>query len=101
VKQRHWTSPVELNLDAIFDGQLRAGINNQYFPRDLPSLRAKLGQYPSGTEVSRMDELVAKPRPPSRSLGGEDDRLAPAVRVVNETAVEDGLVIEHRGSLSQ
>ena len=81
VKQRRWISPVELSLDFLFDGQLRADINHQYFPRDLPSLRAKLGQYPSGTKF-RLTIL------------GEEDRLGPVVRGVNETAVEDGLVIE-------
>jgi hypothetical protein len=81
VKQRHWISPVELSLDFLFDGQLRADINHQYFPKDLPSLRAKLGQYPSGTKFQL-------------TILGEEDRLAPVVRGVNETAVEDGLVIE-------
>ncbi len=81
VKQRHWSSPVELSLDFLFDGQLRADINHQYFPRDLTSLRAKLGQYPSGTKF-RLTIL------------GEEDRLAPVVRGVNETAVEHGLAIE-------
>ena len=81
VKQRHWSSPVELSLDSLFDGQLRADINHQYFPRDLPSLHAKLGQYPVGTKF-RLTIL------------GEEDRLAPVVRGVNETAAEDGLVIE-------
>jgi len=81
VKQRHWASPVELSLDFLFDGQLRADINHQYFPKDISSLRAKLGQYPTGTKF-RLTIL------------GQDDRLAPMVRAVNETAAENGLVIE-------
>jgi hypothetical protein len=81
VKQRHWSSPVELSLDLLFDGQLRADINHQYFPSDITSLRAKLGQYPSGTKF-RLTIL------------GEEDRLEPAVGGVNETAAEHGLVIE-------
>jgi hypothetical protein len=81
VKQRHWNSPVEFSLDFLFDGQLRADINHQYFPKDLASLCAKLGQYPSGTKFRL-------------AILGEEDRLAPVVRGVNETAVEDGLVIE-------
>jgi hypothetical protein len=80
VKQRHWNSPVEFSLD-FFDGPLRADINHQYFPKDLASLRAKLGQYPSGTKFQL-------------TILGEEDRLAPVVRGVNETAVDDGLVIE-------
>ena len=74
VKQRHWISPVELSLDFLFDGQVRADINHQYFPRDPISLRAKLGQYPSGTKF-RLTIL------------GQQDRLAPALRVVNEAAL--------------
>jgi hypothetical protein len=81
VKQRHWNSPVEFSLDFLFDGQLRADINHQYFPKDISSLCAKLGQYPSGTKFRL-------------TIRGEEDRLAPVVRSVNETAVEDGLVIE-------
>ncbi len=83
VKQRHWTSPVELSLDFLFDSQLRADINHQYFPSDLTSLRAKLAQYPSGTKF-RLTVL------------GEEDRLVLVVQGVNETAAENGLVIERR-----
>ena len=55
----------------------------QYFADLEPvrSLRAKLGQYPSGTKF-RLTIL------------GEEDRLAPVVQGVNETAEENGLVIE-------
>jgi hypothetical protein len=81
LKQRHWSSPVEFSLDLLFDGQWRADINHQYFPRDLTSLQEKLGQYPSGTKF-----LL--------TILGEEDRLRPVVRGVNQTAVEDGLVVE-------
>lgn len=81
VKQRHWISPVELSLDFLFDGQLRADIGHQYFPRDLTSLRAKLGQYPSGTKFHL-------------TILGEQDRLAPVLRAVNEAALEHGLTID-------
>jgi hypothetical protein len=81
VKQRHWASPVDLSLDLLFDGQLRADINHQYFPKDLPSLQAKLGQYPSGTKF----ELT---------ILGQEDRLRPVVRGINESAIEYGLTIE-------
>jgi hypothetical protein len=81
VKQRHWTSPVELSLDLLFDGQLRTDINHQYFPKDLISLCAKLEQYPSGTKF-RLTIL------------GQEDRLSPALRGINEAAIEHGLTIE-------
>ena len=81
VKQRHWNSPVEFSLDFLFDGHLRADINNQYFPKDLVSLREKLGQYPSGTTF-RLTVL------------GQEDRLAPMLRAVNEAALEHGLTID-------
>jgi hypothetical protein len=81
VKQRHWISPVELSLDILFDGQLRADINHQYFPRDLASLRAKLRQYPSGTKF-----LL--------TVLGQEDRLEPVVQSIKETALEHGLEIE-------
>jgi hypothetical protein len=70
-----------LSLDILFDGQLRADINHQYFPSDFTSLRAKLRKYPSGT-VFRL------------TIIGQEDRLGPVVRSVNETAEENGLVIE-------
>jgi hypothetical protein len=81
VKQYHWTSPVELSLDLLFDGQVRADINHQYFSGDVASLRAKLGQYPGGTKF----RLVTL---------GEEDRLAPVLKELNEAAVEHGLVME-------
>jgi pullulanase/glycogen debranching enzyme len=43
VKQRHWNSPVEFSLDFLFDGQLRADINHQYFPKDLAFAPRKTG----------------------------------------------------------
>jgi hypothetical protein len=81
VKQRHWNSPVEFSLDFFFDGQLRAEINNQYCPKDLVSLREKLGQYPSGTAF-RLTVL------------GQEDGLVPLLRAVNEAALEHGLTID-------
>jgi len=81
VKQRHWNSPVEFSLDFLFDGQLRADINHQYFPKDLASLREKLGQYPSGTKF-RLTVL------------GQEDRLSSVLRAVNEAALEHGLTID-------
>jgi len=37
LKQYHWSSPVALSLQLLFDGQLRADINHQYFPGDVTS----------------------------------------------------------------
>lgn len=81
LKQYHWSSPVALSLQLLFDGQLRADINHQYFPGDVTSLRAKLAQYPSGTKF-RLTTF------------GEPSHLAPVLEDVNEAAVEYGLTIE-------
>jgi hypothetical protein len=81
VKQYHWHSPVELSLNLLLDAQLCADINHQYFPGDVASLRAKLGQYPNGTKF----RLV---------ILGQQNHLAPVLKEVNESALEHGLVIE-------
>jgi hypothetical protein len=78
LKQYHWKSPVELSLNLLFDGQLRADINHQYFPADLASLRAKLAQYPSGTKFKL-------------TTFGEPSRLVPILQEINDAAVEHGL----------
>lgn len=72
---------MDLSLNLLFDGQVRADINHQFFPEDTDSLRAKLGQYPSGTKF-RLTTF------------GEQDRLASVLRDINETAVERGLIRE-------
>ena len=72
---------MEFSLDFFLDGQLRAEINNQYCPKDLVSLREKLGQYPSGTTF-RLTVL------------GQEDGLVPILRAVNEAALEHGLTID-------
>lgn len=81
VKQYHWKSPIELSLDFLFDGQLRVDINHQYFPKDLDSLRLKLRQYPGGTKF-RLTIL------------GQEERLAPVVNAINETALAADLTVE-------
>lgn len=50
VKSWHWTSEVRLSIG--FVGNTFLGRANQYVATDLPSLKAKLAQYPSGTKVS-------------------------------------------------
>ena len=72
---------MEVSLGILFDGQLRAYINHQYFPTDISSLCAKLAQYPNGTTFRL-------------TLSGNEDRLQTVVRGVNETAIERGLTIE-------
>jgi len=81
VRQYHWASPVDLSINLLFDGKLRADINHQYFPTDLTSLRAKVAQYPSGTKFKL-------------TSFGEQNRLAPILREITEAALEHGSVIE-------
>jgi hypothetical protein len=80
VKQWHWSSPVNLDI-TFFGNQLQASINNQYNAADLPSLRAKLAQYPSGTRF-----LLTSSGPP--------DRVTPVVAAINDVAAEHGLQVQ-------
>ena len=79
LKPYHWSSPVDLSLSLLFDGQPRADINHQYFSTDLASLCAKLGRYPSGTKLTTF---------------GERSHLAPMLQEINDAATEHGLFIE-------
>jgi hypothetical protein len=76
----HWHSPVDLTL-STFDDQLYAATNNQYFMKDVDSLRAKLVQYPTGTQF-RMQTLTSR------------NQLASVIQAINEVAQQHGLVIE-------
>jgi len=58
-----------------------ATINDQFNPTDLPSLQAKLAQYPSDTVLHL-------------SGFGAPDRLAAVSRAIHETASQNGLIIE-------
>jgi hypothetical protein len=80
VAQWHWHCPLELNLNILFDGQLQAFIG-QFVTSGLAPLQAKLAQYPRGTVF----HLTAF---------GNTERLAAATRAIEETAAQNGLVIE-------
>jgi hypothetical protein len=80
VRQWHWSSPVNLAV-SFFGSQMQATVNNQYYAADLPSLRAKLAQYPSGTNF-----LLA--------ISGPPDRVTPVVAVINDVAREHGLQVQ-------
>ncbi len=76
----HWHSPIELNLNLLFDGQLRSSIG-EFGTTGLAPLQAKLAQFPRGTVF----HLTAF---------GNTERLAAATRAIEETAALNGLVIE-------
>jgi hypothetical protein len=80
VRQWHWSSPVNLNVN-FFADQMQASINNQYNAADLPSLRTKLAQYPGGTRF-----LL--------TISGPPDRVAPALAAINDLASEHGLQVQ-------
>jgi hypothetical protein len=80
VAQWHWRSPMPLEVNYVFE-RLQASINGQYFPRDAASLRAKLEQYPGGTQF-----LL--------HASGSQEQLAPALEAIREAAQRQGLVIE-------
>ncbi len=75
-----WHSPIELNLNLLFDGQLQASIG-EFVTTGLAPLQAKLAQYPRGT-VFHLTTF------------GNVERLAAATRAIEETAAQNGLVIE-------
>ncbi len=77
VKRWHWNSPVDLNIN-FFGEQVQASINSQYTATDLPSLRSKLMQYPSGTKF----EVNAF---------GSPERLTPVLALLSDIAAERGL----------
>ena len=49
VEQWHWRSTVDVNVS--FAGDQIIASMNQYTAADIASLKAKLAQYPSGTEL--------------------------------------------------
>jgi hypothetical protein len=81
VKHWRWTSPVDLSVNLFPDERLQVDINHQYLTADLPSLRNKLAQYPSGT---RFWLTVFAPQ----------EQLAPALLAITDVAAEHGLFVE-------
>ena len=81
LRQYRWRSPIQLDINMLFDGQLHANINNQYFPSDVTAFRAKLDQYPSGTRFNV-------------TIFGEQNSLDRALETLQDVALERGLTIE-------
>lgn len=79
VKQWHWSSPVELNVN--FFGDQVQGTVAQYSEADLASLQAKLGQYPAGTRFWL-------------NIFGPPDRVAPVLAAIGDVAAEHGFEID-------
>lgn len=79
VKQWHWSSPVELNVNC-FDDQIQGTIA-QYSEVDLASLQAKLGQYPAGTEFWL-------------NIFGPPDRVASVLAAIDDMAAQYGFEID-------
>ena len=81
VRRWHWSSPIGLTINLLFDEHLQADINHQYSAADIASLRKKLAQYKSGTQFSI-------------TTFGPQERLAPVLQAVSALAAEHGLAIE-------
>jgi hypothetical protein len=81
VKPWHWTSPVEMSLNLLFDGKLMSDINHQFHPPDVDALRSKLAQYPSSTTFHV-------------TLFGQREQLAPVIRSIQDVAADHGLMME-------
>lgn len=79
VKQWHWSSPVELNVN--FFGDQIQGTVAQYSEADLASLQAKLGQYPVGTKFWL-------------NIFGPPDRVASVLAAIDDMAAEYGFEID-------
>ena len=80
VKPWHWTSPVDMSLNLLFDGKLMSSINHQS-PRDVNALRSKLAQYPNGTTFHV-------------TIFGQREQLAPVVQAIQDVAADHGLLLE-------
>lgn len=80
VKPWHWTSPVDMRLNLLFDGKLMSSINHQS-PRDVDALRSKLAQYPNGTTFHV-------------TLFGQREQLAPVIQSLQDVAADHGLTLD-------
>lgn len=80
VKPWHWTSPIDMRLNLLFDGKLQSEVH-QYLPADADALRSKLAQYPHGTTFQV-------------TVFGKREQLAPILQSLQDTAADHGLTIE-------
>lgn len=81
VKPWHWTSPVDMNLDVLFDGRLQSDIHHQYHSNNIDTLCHKLAQYPNGTTFHV-------------TLFGQREKLSPVIQSIQEVAADHGLIID-------
>jgi hypothetical protein len=80
VKPWHWTPPIEMSLNLLFDGKLQSNVH-QYHPPDVDALRSKLAQYPSGTTFHVR-------------LFGQREKLASVIQSLQDVAADHGLVLD-------
>ena len=76
VKQWHWKPPIDVNV-TLFGNQMVATVN-QYSALDVPSLKAKLAQYPRGTKFQL-------------NISGPADRVTPLRAAIADAAAEHEL----------
>lgn len=81
VSRWHWHSPLSLSVNVGFGGPFHADINGIFFEQDLDSLRAKLAQFPSGTEF----HLTSY---------GTDEQTKPVIQAIQDLADERGFVVK-------
>jgi hypothetical protein len=80
IKSWHWTSPVDMSLNLLFDGKLQSTVH-QYHPPDVDALRSKLAQYPSGTTFHV-------------TLFGQREQLVSVVQSLQGVAKDHGLMLD-------
>jgi hypothetical protein len=80
LKRWRWSSPVALYVH-IYDDRTVWNIN-QVTATDLPSLLAKVAQYPAGTEFTL-------------NISGEPERKAAALDALYDVAAKHGLQINN------
>ena len=80
VKPWHWTPPIDVSLDLLFDGKLQSNVR-QYHPPDVDALRSKLAQYPRGTTFHV-------------TLFGQREQLVSVVQSLQDVAKDHGLMLD-------
>ena len=81
VSRWHWHSPLNLSVTVGIGNPVHADINGIFFEPDMDSLRAKLAQFPSGTEFHL--------RP-----YGTEEQVRPVIQAIRNLADEHGLVVK-------
>lgn len=81
VARWHSDSALNLSVNIGFGAQFHADINGMYFVDDMESLRAKLAQFPSGTEFHV-------------NAYGTHEQITPAIQAIQEVADERGFFVK-------